>query len=135
MRHSWWKSVTGDHHQIAKFLDSIFRKCNLSDENFHQNASSSAKGVERCCLVLEHDIPISHLRTHFPKHPRCIACIIGRAERLPIIHSEHDRSRDFDGERIHIFADLLAKLFLFLEQVSVGRIVSAAQLGIVGLKR
>ena len=54
-------------------------------------------------------IPTSHYLSHYPFHPDCAACTLGRANRLPFVTGILDPSKTFDGGRIAVFFDFAGK--------------------------
>ena len=79
------------------------------EEDDFEPTSEKVTFAETCRLVIDDQLPISHLLSHFPKNCNCPACIVGRAERLPIVLCDHHR--ELKGERIHIYADFVGKVF------------------------
>ena len=55
------------------------------------------------------DIPISHMKCHFPKLPGCPHCFRGRREIHPIIRSENDPSIMQRSDEIEVYSDFVGK--------------------------
>ena len=96
---------------MKKFSESKKRERARPDlDEIEIDAFGADKKVQFCCKAHAYpEIPISHLKCHFPKLAGCPHCARGRREIHPIIRSEKDPSILARSDEVEVYSDFVGK--------------------------